>query len=73
MATNAQALAAKAVRVPVWKLLFVYDDSNDATKSLLRIADPQDSAAWAEFTDLYEPILIRVAKSRGLQIGDARS
>ncbi len=38
---------------------------------LLRIADPQDSAAWAEFTDLYEPILIRVAKSRGIQIGDA--
>lgn len=38
---------------------------------LIRIADPKDSAAWAEFVELYEPILIRVAKSKGLQPNDA--
>lgn len=38
---------------------------------LVRIANPEDSAAWSEFVELYEPILIRVAKSKGLQPNDA--
>ncbi len=38
---------------------------------LLRICDPGDSQAWSEFARLYQPILIRVARSRGLQDSDA--
>jgi hypothetical protein len=39
---------------------------------IIRIADPQDEVAWGEFVDIYEPILIRVGKSKGLQDVDAR-
>jgi RNA polymerase sigma-70 factor (ECF subfamily) len=38
---------------------------------LIRIADRQDAEAWSEFVEIYEPILIRVAKSKGLQPNDA--
>jgi RNA polymerase sigma-70 factor (ECF subfamily) len=39
---------------------------------LIRIADPKDSVAWAEFVAIYEPVLERVAKARGLQADDAK-
>jgi RNA polymerase sigma-70 factor (ECF subfamily) len=39
---------------------------------LLRIADPQNHAAWLEFVAIYEPLVYRVARRRGLQDADAR-
>ena len=39
---------------------------------LVRVQDPQDSGAWREFLDIYEPMIYRVARRRGLQDADAR-
>lgn len=38
---------------------------------LLRIRDPRDTAAWAQFHDLYAPLLYRYARARGLSREDA--
>src|SRR5438552_4141755 len=39
---------------------------------VLRLRDPQDGAAWAEFVDIYEPLVYRLARGKGLQDADAR-
>jgi len=38
---------------------------------LLRIRDPQDRDAWHEFSSLYRPIVLEMARGRGLQSTDA--
>ncbi|MGB7348085.1 MAG: sigma-70 family RNA polymerase sigma factor [Pirellulaceae bacterium] len=38
---------------------------------LLRIRDPQDRDAWREFSSLYRPIVLEMAKRRGMQNADA--
>ena len=38
---------------------------------LIRIKDPRDAAAWAEFHELYAPLLYRYARARGLSHEDA--
>ena len=38
---------------------------------LLRIQDPQNHAAWVEFLTLYEPLVYRLARRKGLQDADA--
>ena len=47
---------------------------NDVTNvSLLRrVRDPKDTASWRQFYELYEPLLMRYARSKGLQEADAR-
>jgi RNA polymerase sigma factor (sigma-70 family) len=39
---------------------------------LVRIRDPHDERAWAEFVEIYEPVLYRLARQRGFQDADAR-
>src|SRR6185503_5801592 len=39
---------------------------------LLRIQDPRNQAAWAEFVAIYEPLVYRLARRKGLQDADAR-
>lgn len=39
---------------------------------LLRLRDPQDERAWREFLEIYEPLIERLARRRGLQHADAR-
>ena len=39
---------------------------------LLRLRNPQDEQAWREFLELYEPLIERLARRRGLQHADAR-
>jgi len=39
---------------------------------LLRIQDPQNHAAWVEFLAIYEPLVYRLARRKGLQDADAR-
>ncbi|MEI7462390.1 MAG: sigma-70 family RNA polymerase sigma factor [Pirellula sp.] len=39
---------------------------------ILRLPSAADAQAWREFVDLYEPLIIRFAKRRGLQDADAR-
>ena len=47
-------------------------DFPDTRASLLvRLRDPQDTAAWAEFVDLYAPLVYAYARKQGLQDADA--
>jgi RNA polymerase sigma factor (sigma-70 family) len=39
---------------------------------VLRLRDRDDEAAWAEFIDVYEPLVYRLARAKGLQDADAR-
>ena len=49
-------------------------DSNPSThRSLVvRIRNPRDDHAWAEFVAVYEPVIYRMARRRGIQDADAR-
>jgi RNA polymerase sigma factor (sigma-70 family) len=38
---------------------------------LLRLRDPHDERAWREFTDVYAPLVYRLARRKGLQDADA--
>jgi RNA polymerase sigma factor (sigma-70 family) len=38
---------------------------------LLRLRDPRDEAAWAQFVDLYAPLVYGHARTHGLQDADA--
>jgi RNA polymerase sigma-70 factor (ECF subfamily) len=39
---------------------------------VLRLRKPHDEAAWAEFVSIYEPLIYRLARGKGLQDADAR-
>ncbi|MEZ6125681.1 MAG: sigma-70 family RNA polymerase sigma factor [Planctomycetaceae bacterium] len=41
------------------------------TSLLLRIRDPEDRDAWDQFSDIYRPVICRVARLKGLQEADA--
>ncbi len=48
------------------------DDSPQTRPSLLlRLGNPQDDQAWREFSAIYEPLVYRLARQRGLQDADA--
>lgn len=36
-----------------------------------KLCDPQDVDAWDEFVSIYQPVVFRIARSRGLQHADA--
>src|ERR1700730_4406083 len=38
---------------------------------LVRLRDPQDRLAWAQFVELYVPLICAYARKRGLQDADA--
>ena len=38
---------------------------------LVRLKDPADDEAWIEFTEIYRPLVCRLAARRGLQHADA--
>jgi RNA polymerase sigma factor (sigma-70 family) len=38
---------------------------------LVRLKAPRDERAWAEFVEIYEPLIYRVARRKGLQEADA--
>lgn len=45
----------------------------DTRRSLLvRLREPTDDVAWAEFIEIYDPLVYRLARRRGLQDADAR-
>ncbi|MBI1310494.1 sigma-70 family RNA polymerase sigma factor [bacterium] len=39
---------------------------------ILRLRDPQDEQAWAEFLELYQPLIERLGRRKGLQDADVR-
>ena len=38
---------------------------------LLRVRDRSDQVAWQEFVEIYRPVIVRIARQRGLQDADA--
>jgi RNA polymerase sigma-70 factor (ECF subfamily) len=49
------------------------DDSPATRRSLIvKLQDPADSAAWGQFVAIYEPLVYRLARRKGLQDADAR-
>ena len=39
---------------------------------IVKLRDPADAGAWCEFVALYEPLVYRLARRKGLQDADAR-
>ncbi len=39
---------------------------------LVRLRDPRDERAWAEFVEIYDPVVYRLARRSGFQDADAR-
>ena len=39
---------------------------------LVKLRDPADSAAWGEFLAIYEPLVYRLGRLKGLQDADAK-
>src|SRR5688500_8212309 len=44
---------------------------NTRASLILRLHDTTDAAAWGEFVAIYEPLVFRLAKRKGLQHADA--
>ncbi len=38
---------------------------------LIRVRDPADQTAWFEFVEIYRPIILRLARQKGMQEADA--
>jgi RNA polymerase sigma-70 factor (ECF subfamily) len=38
---------------------------------LIRVRDPADRAAWHEFVEIYRPVILRLARQKGMQDADA--
>ena len=38
---------------------------------LIRVRDPADRAAWGEFVEIYRPVILRLARQKGMQEADA--
>ena len=38
---------------------------------LIRVRDPADQEAWHEFVEIYRPVILRLARQKGLQAADA--
>ena len=50
----------------------VYETPRTRSSLLLRLRGERDERAWAEFLLLYEPLVLRLMRRRGLQESDAR-
>lgn len=38
---------------------------------MIRVRDPSDRAAWYEFVEIYRPVILRLARKKGMQSADA--
>lgn len=47
------------------------DQPKTRVSLILRLRHPEDAAAWQEFVDIYQPLIFRLARARGLQEADA--
>jgi RNA polymerase sigma-70 factor (ECF subfamily) len=47
------------------------ESPNTRPSLLARIRDPRDGRAWAEFVDIYTPLIHQLARRKGLQDADA--
>ena len=46
-------------------------DPTTRASLLIRLKAPRDERAWAEFVEIYEPLIHRLARARGVQGADA--
>ena len=49
----------------------MHDQPKTRPSLILRLRHPDDAVAWQEFIDIYQPLIFRLARSRGLQEADA--
>ncbi|QEG22540.1 RNA polymerase sigma factor [Mariniblastus fucicola] len=47
------------------------EDPKTRISLVLRLKEPADAEAWFQFCEIYQPLILRIAKSRGLQAADA--
>lgn len=47
-------------------------DQSTRRSLLVRLRDARDEGAWAEFSAVYEPVIYRMVRRRGMQDADAR-
>src|SRR3954447_14286412 len=47
------------------------ESPNTRSSLLIRLRDPQDERAWAEFLEIYTPLVYRLARQKGFQDADA--
>jgi RNA polymerase sigma-70 factor (ECF subfamily) len=47
------------------------DQPKTRVSLILRLRHPKDAVAWQEFVEIYQPLVFRLARSRGLQEADA--
>ena len=50
----------------------MHDAPSTQAGLVVRLRNADDEAAWADFIDVYEPLIYRLVRSRGLQDADAR-
>lgn len=50
----------------------MYDAPETRLSLLLRIGNPADEQAWREFVEIYQPVVVQMARRRGLQEADAQ-
>ena len=48
------------------------DEPSTHLSLMLRLREPCDQLAWREFISIYEPLILRLMRQRGLQEADAR-
>ena len=48
------------------------DDPKTRNSLLIRIAESGDNDAWQQFVSIYEPVVYRIARQKGLQDADAK-
>ena len=48
------------------------DEPSTRKSLILRLQNADDAAAWGEFVAIYEPLVYRLARRKGLQDADAR-
>ena len=71
---------AARIRVRIWPHPCITQGEEDRWTSrpprdcslIVKLRDPADSAAWREFVAIYEPLVYRLARRKGLQDADAR-
>jgi RNA polymerase sigma-70 factor (ECF subfamily) len=47
------------------------ESSSTRASLLIRLKDPRDEQAWTEFVDIYEPLILAIARRRGVRGADA--
>jgi RNA polymerase sigma factor (sigma-70 family) len=50
----------------------MHDSPSTRQSLIVKLRDPADSGAWSEFVALYEPLVYRLARQKGLQDADAK-